>query len=710
MTRPSDDPFPAALTAHRRGDLNAALAGYRACLSRTPDDPEVLRLLGLALYQGGDSAAARNVLTHAAALQPSAGADLALVLLDQGEAEAALTALDAAIAATPGDSDAWSRRGRALLALSRPGEAVESLERAVDLAPLCIEAIFNLGCAELALARWDAARDCFDAILSLAADHAAAWNNRGIALLHRGRPGVALSSFEASLERRPDHPETLFNRAAALTALGRSEEALATLDHVLSLIPGHRAARLERARLRARAGRLDEALADLDAALAENPRDADVLYNRGTLFARKTRFADAVRDLAAAAEIAPGDADIRENLALALVEDGRPQEALDAAEAGLAAAPGHPGLLNAKGEALVALGRLAEALALHQAAVASAPTRLNGWHDLGLVLDDLGRPEEALIAYDRALALSPGDPDVRLCRALSRLALGDFAAAWPDFSCRFFRKRRPVARRGSELPEWDGRPLEGTLLLTAEQGYGDTLQFGRFIPLATQRVGRLTVSAPQPLLRLLAVQPGIAEATAAETCPADAACPLPDLPRLLGPAPVAAAWLTAPPEAVARWTERLAALPRPRIGIAWHGRAETRTGPHLARAVPLSRLLAVLPARAALVPLQKEVTPEDAKILSADARACTVSPEIEDFADVAGIAAAMDLIVSIDSAPAHLALAMGRPTWVLLPFSADWRWGLPGRASPWYPDAQRFRQTVPGEWDEPLAALAEAFS
>ncbi len=703
----ADDPFPAALAAHRRGDLDTALAGYRASLSQAPDAPEILRLFGLALYQRGALAEARNVLSRAAALHPPAGADLALPLLDLGEAKAALAVLDAAIAATPDDADAWSRRGRALLALARPEEAADSLNRAVDLTPYGIEAIFNLGCAELALAHWDAARDCFDAVLTLAADHSAAWNNRGIALLRRGRAGVALASFDAALERRPNHAETQFNRAAALIALERLPEALEALDQTLTRAPGHRGARLERARVHARAGRRAAAIADLDAVLAADPGDADALYNRGTLLAREDRFAEAARDLAAAAAFSPGDADIRENLSLALVECGRADEALAAAEAGLAATPGHPGLLNARGEALVALGRLTEGLAAHQAATAADPARLNAWHDLGLVLDDLGRPQDALAAYERALALSPGAPDIRLCRALSRLTLGEFAEAWPDFSSRFFRKRRPVARRCSELPEWNGRPVE-TLLLAAEQGYGDTLQFGRFIPLAAQRAERLVVEAPSPLLRLLAAQPGIA-ATAAETC-ADACCPLPDLPRRLGPAPVAAAWLTVPPEAAAHWAGRLADLPHPRIGIAWSGRAETRRGPHLTRAVPLARLLAALPAGAAIVPLQKDVDAPDAATLEADTRVRPLSAGIGDFADVAGIAAAVDLTVSIDSAPIHLALALGLPAWALLPFSADWRWGLPGQVSPWYPEARVFRQAAPGDWAEPLAALAAALA
>ncbi len=401
-------------------------------------------------------------------------------------------------------------------------------------------------------------------------------------------------------------------------------------------------------------------------------------------------------------------ADIAENLARTLVECDRFAEALAAAETGLAANPRPPGLHNARGQALNGLGRLEEALAAHDAALAADPASLDGWHNRGLALDDLGRPAEAIAAYDRALALAPDDPDIRLCRALSRLTLGDFSAAWPDFPARHRRARHPAEKRHAALPDWDGRPLAGTLLLAAEQGYGDTLQFGRFIPLA--RADRLIVEAPEPLLRLLAAQPGIAEVAAAAPKDADACCPLPDLPHRLGPEPVGAAWLTAPSGPTAAWAEKLADLSRPRLGIAWRGRAETRVGPHLTRSLPLARLLAALPAGAAIVPLQKDITPGDAAILAADARVRVPTPGIADFADVAGIAANLDLIVSIDSAPAHLALALGLETWIPLPFSADWRWGLPGRVSPWYPASRLFRQTLPGDWDAPLAALSAALA
>ncbi|MBN2751672.1 MAG: O-linked N-acetylglucosamine transferase, partial [Rhodospirillaceae bacterium] len=261
----------------------------------------------------------------------------------------------------------------------------------------------------------------------------------------------------------------------------------------------------------------------------------------------------------------------------------------------------------------------------------------------------------------------------------------------------------------------DGEPLpSGTLLLYAEQGFGDTLQFCRFITTAAIHAHRVIVEAPEPLLRLLRNIPNIAQvSTNADT--ADAACALPDLPHALNLSAAAIAasgapYLSVPEDAQHIWAPRLETIASPRIGMAWRGRAETRPGTHLKRSLPLADLLAHLPAQASLFPLQIDITPDEATQLSDDPRVCDLTADIADFADTAALAAAMDVIVTIDTAPAHLALALGLPTWVLLPFSPDWRWGREPETTLWYPTARLFRQPAPGDWDAVLSQVKQALS
>lgn len=492
-----------------------------------------------------------------------------------------------------------------------------------------------------------------------------------------------------------------YERALDLFARDLRDDARDAFDALIAADPAHRGARLNRGVLLHHLGDDRAALADFDALVALDPDDASALFNRATARVWLGDPKGAAADLARAAERDPGAVDIRENLVRALLDADEPEAALAAADAGLAridAARFH----NVRGQALTALGRLEEALAAFIAAIHRDPTLRDAHHASGLALDDLGRPRAALAAYAAAASFRDDDFEPRFCAALSRLALGEFAAAWPDFRLRHRRPAHPLPQAHPELAAWDGAPLDGTLLLSAEQGFGDTLLFARFAAPAAALAARTVLEAPAPLLPLLAGIPGV-ETVARFSGRADAHCALPDLPGVLGVgsfADLAAfppAYLPPPPARTAAWAERLGKADGPRIGIVWRGRAERRTAPHLTRAVPVAALLAALPLDAELIPLQPDAPPDDPRIRPA---------AIADFADTAALATLCDLVVSIDSGPAHAALAAGAETWVLPPFSPDWRWGLAPDATPWYPTARLLRQPAPGAW--PLAKLKRA--
>lgn len=498
-----------------------------------------------------------------------------------------------------------------------------------------------------------------------------------------------------------------YARALALFVANRRDEALAAFDALLAADPHHHRARLNRGVLLHQLGRDAEALADFDALVARTPDDPTALFNRATARLRLGRVAEAAQDLARAAAHDPDAADIRLQLVRARLDLGEPEAALADADTGLARAD-DAALHNARGRALAALGRPSEAEAAFAAAIARDPALRDAHHNLGLARDDLGRPADALPAYAAASALDPADPEPRFCAALARLALGDLAAAWPDFR---LRHRRPGAAppRHAHLPEWQGEPLAGPLLLVSEQGFGDTLLFARFAARAAALAGTAVLEAPAPLLPLLADIPGVA-VTDRFAGSAAARCALPDLPGVLGVARFAdladtpAAYLPPPPDRAARWADRLGAAAGPRVGIVWRGRAETRAAPHLARAIPLAALLGALPPDADILPLQPVADPADARTLADDPRVRPAEPA--DFADTAALAHLCDLVVGADSGPVHAALATGADTWVLPPFSPDWRWATDPETTPWYPHARLLRQSAPGHW--PLARLKRA--
>lgn len=495
--------------------------------------------------------------------------------------------------------------------------------------------------------------------------------------------------------------------AEALSRFLSGDRDPTLFDAVLAADPGHRAARLNRGVLRHRIGRDADALADFDVLVARDPDDAGARFNRAIIRLRLGRTADAADDLARAAAREPDAVDIRVQLVRTRLELGDVEVALADAEAGLVRAEAAP-LHDARGLALAACGRLAEAEAAFVAAVARDPALRDAHHNLGLVRDDLGRPDDALPAYAAAAALDPADPEPRFCAALARLTRGDLAAAWPDFRLRHTRPGAPEPRH-AHLPEWRGERLDGPLLLVSEQGFGDTLLFGRFAAAAAHRAGTATaLEAPAPLLPLLAGIPGIS-VTDRFVGHAVARCALPDLPAVLGIggfADLAAfpdAYL-APPACTACWRDRLGDTAAPRLGIVWRGRTETRTAPHLTRAIPLAALLGALPPDGEILPLQPIADADDARRLADDPRVRDATPA--DFADTAALATLCDLVVGVDSGPIHAALAVGAETWVLPPFSPDWRWGTAPDTTPWYPAARLLRQIAPGRW--PLAALKRA--
>lgn len=427
------------------------------------------------------------------------------------------------------------------------------------------------------------------------------------------------------------------------------------------------------------AGRLDEARAIAIAVAAREPRNFIAAYLLTAIAARTEQWEDCVAFATRALGIDPRHAEALAN----------------------------------RGAALRMLGRHTEALADYDRALALAPGAAETHNNRGVALAALNRHAEAIGSYTAALAIKPGYDRARFNRALSELVTGDFAAGWRDHESRWTGSEMHQGPRILPGRAWDGREdLRGkTLLLYAEQGLGDAIQFARYATLAHRRGARVLVEVHAPLKELLAQAEGVDAAFALGEAlpPFDLHCALMSLPLAfdtrLDSIPAAIPYLTAPEAHVARWRERLAAIAPPRVGLAWSGSRTLRNDAN--RSIPLAMLAPLARPGRSLLAVQKDIRDADRAAVTSLGIA-TFEQELGDFRDTAALVAACDVIVSVDTSIAHLAGAMGRTVFVLLPFSPDWRWLLDCEDSPWYPTARLFRQERIGGWDGVIARVAAA--
>ena len=373
---------------------------------------------------------------------------------------------------------------------------------------------------------------------------------------------------------------------------------------------------------------------------------------------------------------------------------GQPEEALGTLARARIAQPDQPNPLSNLAVVLGSAGRHEAALRHLQDAVAAVPDRAELHYNLGNALERLHRFEEATAAFRRALHLRPGHVEAGWNLGLILLRLGRYSEGWPYYEWRWLRPGMPVERR--TIPAWTGERFDGrTLLLYSEQGLGDALQFIRFLPLVQRRGTDIVVECQPELISLLAAQPG-APRIVPRRAPAPQAAlqaSIASLPTIFGTTldslPAAPPYLHAPDGPSPPLPEHGL-----RVGVVWASSSTDRSCP-----LPLLASLATVPGVAA-VSLQKGPAAAELGGGGVPLPILDMAPHIEDMADTARIVAKLDLVITVDTSVAHLAGALGRPTWLLLPHLADWRWLVEREDSPWYPTMRLFRQWTPGAWNE----------
>lgn len=638
--------FEKALAHHREGQLDQAMRGYDIVLSNLPRHADAFYLRGLAAQQAGQAQASLPFLEHALRLAPKVAPFLIAM-------------------------------GNSLLDLGRAKEALQHFNRALVQEAANVEALLNRGVALQALGQLEDALAAYAKVLALDPKRAEALHNRGRVLQQLGRMQEAGLAYEGALRIDPGFAEARNNLGTLLQAAGHTEEALAQFDAVLARDPRLPSAHGNRAAALAALGRHEEALAALDTLLALTPEAPAALANKGMVLAELSRWAEAESALERAFMLAPGQAEALNTLGTVLLETDKPEAALARLDQALALAPGHARALANRGTALTALHRLGEAVSAFEASLAAAPA--------------------AETRYGLATAL---------------LLAGDLPAGFAAYESRKERAE-PAGQRALPAPLWTGaEPLPGkTIFLHWEQGLGDTLMAARYAPLLAARGAKVILSVQAPLLGLLRqLEPAVSVIGPDEVPPAfDLHCPLLSLPlacaTTIESIPPSLA-LAAEPARVAAWGQRLPPAVGPRIGLAWSGNAAHRNDRR--RSIALARLAPLLGEGFCWIGLQKELREADAAALAAMPQLHPLGQQLEDFADTAALLAHLDLVITVDTAIAHLAGAMGKPVWLLLPATPDWRWLLDREDSPWYPTARLFRQEEAGNWEGVLAQVAFA--
>jgi len=721
--RDSRSHFLLGYTLNVQGRIDEALSALEAALSIDPDLFDAHYLMGsIHEAQGRTSAAIRHfekVLesdpAHAFAVR-----DLALAYARSGKTDAAAGIVVRGLASRPEVAEFHLLDGNLKAAGQKPEAAIACFQRALALDPALAEAHYSCGLALQGLGRSSKALGCYDAALGIRPDYLEALAARAKLLSELRRFDEALAGFESLTRLNPGSAEFHFEHGSVLLALNRPAEALNCFDRVIAIAPGVANAHSSRALTLMALDRPDEALASTDRALSLAPDFAAAQLSRVTLLLQLGRHAAALVECDRALSGNPQQPSLLNCRGFALQELGRSEEALSAFDSALKLKPQFPEALTNRSATLLHLNRFDEALDDLERAQALAPALADVHFARGNVLQELTRHAEALQCFARALELRPDFEEAHLHQGSSHLALGDFETGWRKYEHRWkcvgWRASQGIeVDRAFRAPLWLGQEsvARKTILLHAEQGFGDTIQFSRYVAHLAHLGALVLLEVQPPLKELLRDLQGVQEVYAkGESLPAyDLHCPLLSLPLAcktrVDSIPLPGGYLGRSIRHAAKvkqWRERLGPpKARMRVGLAWSGNASHRNDSN--RSIRFSEFAGLLSEDIEFCCLQNDLREADREAALNHGRIRFFFENMEDFSETAGLVGNMDLVICVDTSLAHLAGALGRPVWLLLPANPDSRWMLEREDSPWYDSMRLIRQRRLGSWADAIETL-----
>lgn len=745
------DILQTALAHHQAGRLPEAEKLYRQVLTAEPQHAGAMHLLGLVALQSGNPVLAVKIISAAIRLNGNQAAFHA----NLGEAYRALGRLDdarrsyqQALSIQPQLAAAHNNLGTILQAQGHLAAAIEHYSQAASLQPDYVDALNNLGTAYQQQGNWSAATEAFGRAVATQPGYARGHYNRGVALAMQQQLADAVAAFEQALAAEPDYADVHYGLAMTLQRQGDFARAETHYQRALSLRPAWAEAASSLGSMFQAQGDLSRAAQMYEQALAANPNYAEAIYNQGTLLKQQNAIEPAIEKYRRAIVIKPDFPEAHYNLGTLLQQTERLEEAAAAYREAVRLRPGYTLALNNLGNVYRDLGQTDEAITCYERALdiepASSQAQLNlgsAWQEkgqlertlacyeramqanpesaevfnnLGTALQELDRDAEALACFDRSVQLGPEFAEPRHNRALLHLSRRRFAEGWADYV--WWLKCKKCVKRAFDSRLWDGSPLPGgTLLIYAEQGYGDTLQFVRYLRRVRTLANKVVLEVQPPLVPLLKAS-GFDEAVACgEPLPRhDAHYPLMQLPALfkLTEAELTdeVPYVMADPALVKTWRARLSDVRGFKVGIAWQGNpkysGDARRSIPLVEFAPLAAIDGVR-----LVSLQKGFGAEQVAGVKDKFSIHELGPELDldrrAFMDTAAVMQVLDLIITSDTAVAHLAGALGVPTWLATSTNPDWRWFREGDGSPWYPSFRLFRQSRAGQWSDVFLRMAD---
>ena len=602
--------------------------------------PQLDKLLNqaLALHQQGQFKDAQNIYENILKIQPMHFDALQLlgVLFAQKNCyKKAVELIGKALKINPNHVIANNNLGIALRELKQIDVAMHHFNKAVNLDPNYLEALQNLANVQFELGFFDLAIRSFDKLIQIKCDDALAHNQRGIALMELSQFDQALESYKIAISIQPDMVEAHNNRGIALQRLGKFEVAMASFDEAIGLKPDYAEAYCNRGIVLQALMKGDEAIASFEMAIHLRPDYAEAYNNLGNIFQDLKQF----------------------------------ERAMVYRDKALSLQPNFEDAIYNKASLLFLLNKVDSAIELFDKVLDSKPNYSNAW-------------------WNKSLAL---------------LAKGNLDFGWPLFEWRYLAVKG-LNKRFFNQPRWTGAEslIDKVILLYSEQGLGDTIQFCRYTKLVSNLGARVILEVPKPLNALLGNLEGVFQLVEQGVdLPAfDYHCPLMSLPLAFQtnlesiPAPIS--YIQSLQFKVNFWQNRLGKKIKPRVGLVWSGNPKHKNDQN--RSVSLAEWIPWLPDGYEYISLQKELSSKDRIILDDNPGIISFADDLKDFVDTAGLVECLDLVISVDTSVAHLSGALGKQTWILLPFTPDWRWMLERSDSPWYPSVKLYRQQVIDNW------------
>jgi Flp pilus assembly protein TadD len=670
-----------AMQHFQAGRLGETEMLCRQVLAANAGNADALHLLGLVAFQAKRPEIALDLLRRAAALSPGSSevyANLGMVLTVLGNLPEAIASYRRSLELNPHNPQAWANLGNALQMQGHINDSIAMYHKALAIRPDYSEAINDLGNSLRGAGRLDEAIAQYRRALALRPHFPQCHNNLAVSLLETDQLQAAEDECRLALAQSADYPEAFANLGNVLMARGQMKEAIAAFRKAISL----------------------------------NPKMPEPLTNMGNAMLQVGEIDAAIEAFNQSAAVGPNSAAPYCNLSNAMEVKGQYEQSIQYARKAIAIQPDCAEAYNNLGNAYRQLYRFDEALAAFNQAVAIRPGYAEAHNNLGGVMVASGRPREAIAKFRHAAASKPSYLEAMVNVGMVQLVLGEFHEGWKQYENR--RQNPSIFRPHITGPMWDGSNLAGKrILLHSEQGIGDTLQFVRYIPMVRARGGKIILEVQGLVHPLLQSFEGIEQCIVRnDPLPAyDVQCSLLSLPYIfdtnLQTIPAKVPYVFPDPRRVEQWRARVAAPRKFKVGIVWAGRSDYKNDLNRSMRLELLRPLTGI-AGTSFYSMQKGNASEQALNPPPGMKLMDCSLELNNFADTAALVANLDLVISVDTAVAHLAGAMAIPVWTMLPFAPDWRWLMDRGDSPWYPTMRLFRQNKPGDWSQPIEQMTDA--